>query len=347
MIFVVDSSDYSRIDEARDVLNELLSHEKIAGKPVLLLANKQDCQEALDELEIVETLELEYLVNRNRCPTMVETCAATEMNGKSKVDPGIQKGYRWLMNFIIREYQNLNVRVERDVKQQELEEQEARLETIERIKKLSEANKRDDDIIESYSDYDRKVNGEIKNLPQNSFDDQKEIFYIHTSFNNGDTTSYSSSKSNESFPHAYFEHIEYDIQQERPKSAVQLVKQQLELENVKRRHSIKALISNKTAPVNLYGIRQPHSANERREHFANERRALKSAGDTSYVVTNLPNSIIPEAQGDELHHELFQLNNFQKMQKLPPLKVKAMSCNGEQSHWVHKKAPNDKSGVSF
>jgi hypothetical protein len=36
VIFVVDASDMSRLEEGRGVLENLLSHEKLAGKPVLL-----------------------------------------------------------------------------------------------------------------------------------------------------------------------------------------------------------------------------------------------------------------------------------------------------------------------
>jgi hypothetical protein len=36
VIFVVDASDMSRLEEGRGALEKLLSHEKLAGKPVLL-----------------------------------------------------------------------------------------------------------------------------------------------------------------------------------------------------------------------------------------------------------------------------------------------------------------------
>lgn len=97
---MVDSSDISRMDEVKDVLHKLLSNEKITGKPVLLLANKQDQENALDEIDLVEKLDLEKIVNEKHCPTLVETCSATD--AKTKIDPGIKKGYLWLLNHIIR-----------------------------------------------------------------------------------------------------------------------------------------------------------------------------------------------------------------------------------------------------
>lgn len=72
------------------------------GKPVLILANKQDRENALDEIDLVDMLDLEDLVNEKKCPTLVESCSATEITNKTKVDPGIKKGYHWLINYIIR-----------------------------------------------------------------------------------------------------------------------------------------------------------------------------------------------------------------------------------------------------
>lgn len=90
------------MDKVREVLHNLLTHEKIKGKPVLLLANKQDQENALDEIDLVEKLDLEKLVNGNHCPTLVETCSATDVFAKTKIDPGIKKGYCWLVNCIVR-----------------------------------------------------------------------------------------------------------------------------------------------------------------------------------------------------------------------------------------------------
>jgi hypothetical protein len=55
------------------------------------LANKQDLPGALDELDLVERLGIEDLVNRQKCPTSVETCAAV-----LSPDPAIQNGYKWV-----------------------------------------------------------------------------------------------------------------------------------------------------------------------------------------------------------------------------------------------------------
>lgn len=99
---MIDASDVSRLDEVKSVLSDVLSHEKVFGKPVLILANKQDKENALDEIDLVEKLDLEIMVNMHQCPTLIESCSATESSSKSKLDPGIRKGYHWLLNYIHR-----------------------------------------------------------------------------------------------------------------------------------------------------------------------------------------------------------------------------------------------------
>ncbi|XP_059047928.1 uncharacterized protein LOC131843319 [Achroia grisella] len=117
VIFVIDSSDFSRLDECRAVLEEVLSHDKISGKPVLVLANKQDKTGALDDIDVVEKLNIEPLVNKYRCPTLVESYSAyaDTKTKKIKIDPGLRKGYHWLLNYIVRRYGDINLRVQTDI----------------------------------------------------------------------------------------------------------------------------------------------------------------------------------------------------------------------------------------
>lgn len=80
------------MEECRKVLEKLLKNEQISGKPVLLLANKQDMEGALDEIDIVERLNVERLVNQQKCPTLVELCSARHFS--KKMDIGIDNGYK-------------------------------------------------------------------------------------------------------------------------------------------------------------------------------------------------------------------------------------------------------------
>ncbi|XP_069667586.1 ADP-ribosylation factor-like protein 13A isoform X2 [Haliaeetus albicilla] len=98
-LFVLDSSDLARIEEARKVLSRVLSHPDVSGKPLLLLANKQDSTTALLPCELIERLSLERLVNENRSPCRIEPCAA---NRAPPAGPGraTLQGLRWLLRTI-------------------------------------------------------------------------------------------------------------------------------------------------------------------------------------------------------------------------------------------------------
>ncbi|XP_047489727.1 ADP-ribosylation factor-like protein 13B isoform X3 [Penaeus chinensis] len=135
VIFVVDSSDPNRIQECRDVLSNLLSDRKVAGKPVLILANKQDVEGAMDEIDLVESLKIEQVVNKYKCPTRVETCSAITTR-KEKPDKPIADGFRWLIDTIVVHYKEINKRVDADMEtERKLLEKEME-ERRERIRKL-------------------------------------------------------------------------------------------------------------------------------------------------------------------------------------------------------------------
>jgi len=63
------------------------------------LANKQDKRGALDELDIVDRLNVEAIVNTNKCPTLVETCTTFQMVpinfcSSAHIDPSIDSGFK-------------------------------------------------------------------------------------------------------------------------------------------------------------------------------------------------------------------------------------------------------------
>ncbi|EFN69539.1 ADP-ribosylation factor-like protein 13B [Camponotus floridanus] len=111
LIYVVDASDISRLAENKVVFNELITHEHISTKPLLLLANKQDLNGAIDELDLVENLDVEHAANAMKCPTRVETCSCIYDKEQSKSNTvGIKNGYKWLLDIIIKNYAALNNR---------------------------------------------------------------------------------------------------------------------------------------------------------------------------------------------------------------------------------------------
>ncbi|KAL4608852.1 ADP-ribosylation factor-like protein 13B isoform X2 [Arapaima gigas] len=137
VVFVVDSSDVQRIQETKDTMAEVLRHPRIAGKPVLVLANKQDREGALAEADIIEHLSLEKLVNENKCLCQIEPCSAVIGYGK-KLDKSIKNGLSWLLNNIAKDYEAIHDRVQRDTAEQRAVEEQEKKERAERVRKARE-----------------------------------------------------------------------------------------------------------------------------------------------------------------------------------------------------------------
>jgi small GTP-binding protein len=61
IIFVVDSSDADRFDEAKEELHRMLAEDDLKDASLLVLANKQDIQGALTPAQVAEKLSLPSL----------------------------------------------------------------------------------------------------------------------------------------------------------------------------------------------------------------------------------------------------------------------------------------------
>lgn len=86
VIFVVDSNDRDRFDEARDELRKMMVEEELRDAYLLVFANKQDLPNAASTAEIVNALGLPDLKHRE---WYIMSCCAT--NGA-----GLFEGLDWL-----------------------------------------------------------------------------------------------------------------------------------------------------------------------------------------------------------------------------------------------------------
>jgi small GTP-binding protein len=86
LIFVVDSTDVARFDEARDELDVLLESDELRDVVILIYANKQDLPQAINPTEIGERLKLRSIVNH-----------AWHIQGTSATTgEGLYEGLDWL-----------------------------------------------------------------------------------------------------------------------------------------------------------------------------------------------------------------------------------------------------------
>ncbi|KAF4667164.1 Arf GTPase arf1, partial [Perkinsus chesapeaki] len=86
IIFVVDSNDRDRIEDAKEELHRMLNEEELRDACVLVFANKQDLPNAMTAAEVTEKLGLHSLRHRN---WFIQSACAT-------TGDGLYEGLDWL-----------------------------------------------------------------------------------------------------------------------------------------------------------------------------------------------------------------------------------------------------------
>jgi len=90
LIFVVDSNDRERMDEACSELARMLAEDELQDAALLVLANKQDLPNAWSIAEVTDRLKLHAL--RNRKWYIQATCATS--------GDGLYEGLDWLSQIL-------------------------------------------------------------------------------------------------------------------------------------------------------------------------------------------------------------------------------------------------------
>merc|ERR1711966_279121 len=86
LIFVVDSNDRDRAEDAREELNKMLNEDEMKDAALLVFANKQDLPNAMPAAEVTEKLGLNNM--RNRQWFIQSACATT--------GDGLYEGLDWM-----------------------------------------------------------------------------------------------------------------------------------------------------------------------------------------------------------------------------------------------------------
>ena len=95
IIFVVDSSDLARMDEAREDLHRMMMEHELWDAPLLVLANKQDVDNKATTREITEHLQLFSLTNRN---WYIINSSATHPDA---AEANLYAGLDWLVDVLL------------------------------------------------------------------------------------------------------------------------------------------------------------------------------------------------------------------------------------------------------
>lgn len=59
--YMVDAADTDKLEASRNELHNLIDKPQLAGIPVLVLGNKRDLPNALDEIELIDRMSVNFL----------------------------------------------------------------------------------------------------------------------------------------------------------------------------------------------------------------------------------------------------------------------------------------------
>ena len=98
VIFVVDANDRDTIEDAADVLKQIMEDEELKNSCLLILANKQDLNGALAPNEVTEKLRMGQF--RGRQWLVQGTCATT--------GEGLKNGLDWMADVLLKKKKEIN-----------------------------------------------------------------------------------------------------------------------------------------------------------------------------------------------------------------------------------------------
>jgi ADP-ribosylation factor-like protein 13B len=163
VVFVVDAADPSRFEEAKNELHSALVHPMVVGKPLLVLANKEDLPTAQPAKLLGEALELEKAavlcrhsivgcsakpITTNESSSVSSSSSSTTTKpfieastaqGLPTLDSRIGVGLEWLVNAIRNDWDKLEERRKREQLEHKKLEDSARKERLRKIQEETEA----------------------------------------------------------------------------------------------------------------------------------------------------------------------------------------------------------------
>ena len=93
IVFVIDSTDKDRLDIAKQELFFLIKEDDLKGVPIAILANKQDLEGALSDIEISEMLGL----------SDIKTNQWAIFKNVEKTGVGLDNAFKWLTGILTSE----------------------------------------------------------------------------------------------------------------------------------------------------------------------------------------------------------------------------------------------------
>ncbi|KAA8903418.1 hypothetical protein TRICI_005708 [Trichomonascus ciferrii] len=104
VVFVVDSTDQARLEECKETLDSVVSHEVLEGTPILMLANKQDKEDRMEVEDIKEVF--------NKIAEKMSARDSRVLPISALEGTGVKEAAEWLVIRLVRnrEYRPPNLR---------------------------------------------------------------------------------------------------------------------------------------------------------------------------------------------------------------------------------------------
>jgi len=120
-IWVVDAADIEQLDASKKALEQDVQHEMLKGKPILVMANKQDLPQALSESDIATKMGFTGVDSSSAFANTdfsIKKCTALPSKRGETADPVLMEGVEWLVTRIGAMYEKLHARVSKDVEKE-------------------------------------------------------------------------------------------------------------------------------------------------------------------------------------------------------------------------------------
>ncbi|KRY67270.1 ADP-ribosylation factor-like protein 13B [Trichinella pseudospiralis] len=141
LIFVIDGSDWTRTEENRIVLGEVLNHEWIHGKPLLVIINKHDLNPDVNELILAEQLQLRRFAYNAQCPYTSAsdpfwTTMCSAVKKCRRYSRKLKKSIAWLLKQVEMNHDWISEKIQADCSNQRRKLDDDNEKRMERIRKL-------------------------------------------------------------------------------------------------------------------------------------------------------------------------------------------------------------------
>ncbi|KRZ03926.1 ADP-ribosylation factor-like protein 13B [Trichinella zimbabwensis] len=143
LIFVIDGSDWTRTEENRIVLGEVLNHEWIHGKPLLVIINKHDLNPDVNELILAEQLQLRRFAYNAQCPYTSASDPFLDRNTMCsavkkcrRYSRKLKKSIAWLLKQVEMNHDWISEKIQADCSNQRRKLDDDNEKRMERIRKL-------------------------------------------------------------------------------------------------------------------------------------------------------------------------------------------------------------------